>query len=158
MSHSLLCTHKLAPPLLARFQNGLMYRYIRGRVCTPEDLSQESVWRGVARRMAEYHAILPVVTTKSIPKQNGISSKKNGISSMTNPLIETTHPKASLAAINGITPGKVTPNVWTVIQKWIFALPIGNEAEQRRQAVLQQELGRTVEQLGSLPQSGIDGV
>src|SRR6516165_9452861 len=58
-SHKLLAERGLAPPLLARFNNGLLYKYIRGRVCSPEDLTREAVWRGVARRLAEWHAIVP---------------------------------------------------------------------------------------------------
>jgi hypothetical protein len=64
----------------------------------------------------------------------------------------------SLAAINAITPGKSTPNLWTVMQKWIFALPITNEAEKKRKDVLQKELERTVSELGDTPGLGKDGV
>ncbi|KAK0342608.1 hypothetical protein LTR57_022732 [Friedmanniomyces endolithicus] len=35
-AHSLLASVGLAPPLLAKFDNGIMYRFIRGSVCTPE--------------------------------------------------------------------------------------------------------------------------
>lgn len=64
----------------------------------------------------------------------------------------------SLAAINAITPEKSTPNLWTVMQKWIFALPTTNEAEKKRKDVLQKELERTVSELGDTPGLGKDGV
>jgi len=35
-AHSRLATLGFAPPLLATFDNGIMYRFIRGSVCTPE--------------------------------------------------------------------------------------------------------------------------
>ncbi len=35
-AHNLLANIGLAPPLLAKFDNGIMYRFIRGSVCTPE--------------------------------------------------------------------------------------------------------------------------
>lgn len=68
------------------------------------------------------------------------------------------NPLPSLAEINAITPDKPTPNIWTVMHKWIFALPTRTEAEKKRQAVLHQELIRTVEELGNAPGLGKDGV
>ncbi|KAF8451227.1 ethanolamine kinase 1 [Terfezia claveryi] len=59
-SHYILAQYKLAPPLLARFENGLIYRFTPGRTCDSVDLGKESVWRGVARKMGEWHAILPI--------------------------------------------------------------------------------------------------
>ena len=64
-THALLTRHKLAAPLLARFENGLLYRFAPGRVCKPKDLSEESVWRAVAARLGEWHALLP------LPEKNG---------------------------------------------------------------------------------------
>jgi hypothetical protein len=64
----------------------------------------------------------------------------------------------SLAKINAITPGKPTPNVWTIMQKWVFALPTTSEAEIQRKEVLQQELERTVSELGDTPGLGGNGV
>lgn len=141
ISHSLLSQRNLAPPLLARFQNGLLYRFIRGRVCTPDDLRHEDVWRGVARRLGEWHARLPVVFESG--DQRARSASKLNLSK---------------AAIKGITPGKGTPNLWTVMQKWILALPATTNAEMTRKNVLQKELERTVAELGNTPGLGKDGV
>ncbi|KAJ5135733.1 uncharacterized protein N7515_005011 [Penicillium bovifimosum] len=58
-SHALLASRGLAPPLLARFKNGLLYRFIRGRPCGHQDLVSPPIWRGVARRLAQWHAVLP---------------------------------------------------------------------------------------------------
>ncbi|MCJ1270634.1 hypothetical protein MMC22_010531 [Lobaria immixta] len=141
ISHSLLSQRNLAPPLLARFQNGLLYRFIRGRVCTPEDLTREDVWRGIARRLGQWHARLPIVFESGEP--NSLSACK---------------PTLSKAAINGITPGRGTPNLWTVMQKWILALPATTDAEMTRRNVLQKELQRTVAELGNTPGLGKDGL
>lgn len=65
---------------------------------------------------------------------------------------------ASLEEINAITPSKPTPNVWTVMQKWVFALPRTNDAETKRKEVLQNELERTVADLGDKPGLGDNGV
>lgn len=150
-SHSLLSQHDLAPPLLARFQNGLIYRFIRGRVCTSEDLTREPVWRGVARRLGQWHAALPILATEDTAVDQDAEPEV--------PLC-TSIPKSlpSLKTINSITPGKPSPNVWTIMQKWIFALPRESEAESKRKDILQQELERTVSELGDLPGLGGNGV
>lgn len=59
-SHSLLARKRLAPELLARFNNGLLYRYIEGTPCTPEDLRKPDIFVATARRMGEWHGVLPV--------------------------------------------------------------------------------------------------
>ncbi|KAL9593334.1 MAG: hypothetical protein Q9179_005943 [Wetmoreana sp. 5 TL-2023] len=151
-SHSLLCKHGLAPELLARFQNGLMYRFIRGRVCDSDDLTQERVWRGAARRIAEWHAVMPVIPASA-------SDAADGSDDPPTPLAQhPAHPKPSVEAINSITPSKVAPNVWTVIQKWIFALPTTNDVERQRRDNLQKELERTVADLIDVPSLGHDGL
>lgn len=58
---------------------------------------------------------------------------------------------ASLEAIEKLTPGKPIPNVWTVIQKWILALPTTTSAEKNRQSQLQKELEWLVKLLGDTP-------
>ncbi|KAL8689893.1 MAG: hypothetical protein Q9218_004542 [Villophora microphyllina] len=151
-SHSLLCKHGLAPELLARFQNGMIYRFIRGQVCTSNDLTRERVWRGVARRLAEWHALLPVNDVLS-------STAANETNGPPSPLVQQpSDARPSTEDINKITPDKLAPNVWTVIQKWIFALPAGSEVEKMRKETLQKELERTVAELADIPSLGNDGL
>ena len=128
-----------------------MYRFIRGCVCQPQDLREERVWRGVARRMGQWHAVLPVVTedVAAITTEDGEDDHFYRTASK---------PLPPLAEINAITPDKPTPNIWTVMHKWIYALPTGTEAEKKRQAVLHEELIRTVAELGDIPGLGKDGV
>ncbi|KAA8899117.1 kinase-like domain-containing protein [Sphaerosporella brunnea] len=64
-THCLLAQHGLASPVLARFQNGLFYRLEPGRPCEPADMGREAVWRGVARRLGEWHAVVPATVTGS---------------------------------------------------------------------------------------------
>ncbi|KAI4214466.1 MAG: hypothetical protein LQ351_002883 [Letrouitia transgressa] len=151
-SHRLLAKSNLAPPLLARFQNGLIYKYIRGQVCTPEDLAREPVWRGVARRLAEWHALLPIGSAENASATAGVGGAMTLLPSLSTPRVP------SQETINAITPGKIHPNVWTVMQKWILALPTTGNAETERQATLQKELERTVEDLANVPNLGNDGV
>ncbi len=51
--HAQLARIGLAAPLLARFQNGLLYRFIPGPICTAEDFINEAIWRAVAARLGE---------------------------------------------------------------------------------------------------------
>ena len=46
-THALPTQYKLAPPLLSRFEKGLLYRFAPGRVCNARDLGREPVWRAV---------------------------------------------------------------------------------------------------------------
>ncbi|KAK7714872.1 hypothetical protein SLS57_006943 [Botryosphaeria dothidea] len=143
-SHSLLARHKLAPPLLARFGNGLLYKFIEGSVCAPPDLRRPEVWRGVARRLGQWHATLPIsYLITEIPSDD----------SNTSPQDDRAHRrKASwLEAADNITPDKPSPNLWTVMQKWIHSLPHATDAEQKRKSTLQQELIWLVNRLGGTP-------
>ncbi|KAL8948398.1 MAG: hypothetical protein Q9222_005413 [Ikaeria aurantiellina] len=151
-SHSTLSKHGLAPELLARFQNGLIYKFIRGQVCEPSDLTHERIWRGVAGRIAEWHARLP---TLAAPVPDNVEPRDGALAPFDQQL---SHSRPSIAAINSITPLKEAPNVWTVIQKWIFALPTTNEVEVQRKDVLQTELKRTVADLADSPDLGNDGL
>lgn len=153
-SHLLLSKSNLAPPLLARFHNGLLYRFIRGQVCQPEDLGRDAVWRGVARRLAQWHAVLPVSSEKRTA-----AIVHEGDSPLSLPRSKSSvQDSKTLAAVNAITPGKATPNIWTVMQKWILALPNSTEAEAERNIALQKGLERTVKDLGDRPGLGTDGV
>ena len=150
-SHALLSEHNLAPQLLARFQNGLMYKFIRGRVCQPQDLRMEPVWKAVAHTLAQWHATLPIISEQATSTADHKTQ---------NDQISRSPPQSmpSLAKINAITPTKSSPNIWTVMQKWVFALPVRSDEEKRHQAQLQRELERTVAELSNLPGLGKDGV
>ena len=146
-SHALLAERDLAPPLLARFENGLLYKFIRGRPTKPEDLIQEPIWRGVARRLAEWHARLPV----SAVKTKGTIT--NGMQQV---------PTNGADGINGIRDCHIhsrqpTPNLWSVMQKWVVALPDSTEAQQSQKAQLQAELEKTFSELDTTEGPGSAG-
>ncbi|KAI9800766.1 MAG: hypothetical protein M1833_003183 [Piccolia ochrophora] len=156
-SHSLLSRHGLAPPLLARFQNGLLYRFIRGQACKSSDLTQEPIWRGVARRLGQWHAVLPVVGDGN---ESAVQEGDSGGMTLLAPRDADLSGKEEelQRKIRGITPQKPNPNIWTVTQKWILALPNKTEAEKTRQATLQKELERLVTELGDIPGLGEQGL
>ena len=130
-----------------------MYRFIQGRVCTSKDLTQEPIWRAVARRLGQWHATLPIISAgdgKAAVVQNGEVDEALSLKAVKS--------EASMDRIKAIYSGKIFPNVWTVLQKWILALPTSTEAELKRKSLLQAELERTVKDLGKVPGLGKDGV
>ena len=53
-----------------------------------------------------------------------------------------------------LTPGKPIPNIWTIMQKWILALPVSTTAQIDRRDQLQRELQWLVTRLGDTPGVG----
>lgn len=154
-NHELLEKFGLAPELLARFRNGMMYRYIRGRPTAPADLRTPPIYRAVARRLAQWHATVPCIHERqpqSQPLKNGVNGSGNGTGIND---CDNNHPHIS---IDDVAPGKPPPNVWTVMQKWILALPTKTDAQRTRQANLQKELTRLVAELSQRPGLGVNGV
>jgi ethanolamine kinase len=154
-NHELLMQYNLAPELLARFQNGMLYRFIRGAVTSPADLRREEIWRAVARRLGEWHAVVPC-----LPSSHGVLPHEVEGSTefrMPTPTSSRRDPALQMA-IENVAPGKPAPNVWTVMQKWIYVLPIGSEAEKLRQANLQKELTRLVAEFSNRPGLGVNSV
>jgi ethanolamine kinase len=153
-NHELLMRNGLAPELLARFENGMMYRFIQGAVTQPEDLRKPEIYRAVARRLAEWHAIVPCISART-----GHSRKNSRADGFVGSALDSNLGDAEFQlALDGVAPGKPPPNVWTVMQKWIFALPTDTEAQRARQAELQQELKRLVSELSHRPGLGANGL
>ncbi|RDW76561.1 putative ethanolamine kinase [Aspergillus mulundensis] len=151
-SHALLARFGLAPPLLARFKNGLLYRFIRGRPATHEDLVTESVWRGVARRLGQWHAVLPISAASPMPKSGKGTSLLDSVEVAADGLPVKTD---DLKVIQPRRPG---PSLWAVLQKWILALPTTTEAQKQRRRSLQTELERVVREFDNGEGLGEDGL
>ncbi|KAI1387075.1 ethanolamine kinase [Hypoxylon trugodes] len=141
-NHELLMNHGLAPELLARFDNGMIYRYIRGTATQPADLRIPAIYLAVARRLAQWHATVPCIY-ESRAQKNGTNGIVNGSHEIT---------------IENAAPGKPFPNVWSVMQKWIFALPTETETQRARQTLLQEELTKLIEELSQRPGLGDNGL
>lgn len=154
-NHELLMRHGLAPELLARFENGMMYRFIQGAVTQPEDLRKPAIYRAVARRLAQWHAVVPCIPGRTGHSRN--NSRADGVSDLAG-LNGNLDDVEFQQALDGVAPGKPPPNVWTVMQKWIFALPTKTEAQRARQAALQQELNNLISELSQRPSLGVNGV
>lgn len=154
-NHELLMQHSLAPTLLARFQNGMLYRFIKGAVTSPADLRRVDIWRAVAPRLAEWHAVVPCIPT---PRES-LAAEINGSEQlgMAAPTPSRNDP-ALQNAIDSVAPGKPAPNMWTVMQKWIYALPMETKIQKERQANLQKELTRLVAEFSNRPGLGKNSV
>lgn len=154
-NHELLMQYNLAPELLARFHNGMLYRFIPGSVTSPADLRRENIWRAVAARLAEWHAVVPCLPRTQQPLAAEIPDTEHFDRPSSTPIKKA---PALQSSVDQIAPGKLAPNMWTVMQKWIYALPTRSEAEKTRQADLQQELIRLVAEFGGRPGLGENGV
>ncbi|KAJ6788238.1 hypothetical protein PWT90_09774 [Aphanocladium album] len=140
-NHELLMKYHLAPDLLARFANGMLYRFVPGGVAQPKDLPDPVLSKAIARRLAQWHATVPCVPdTRNSTTSIDLTGTSN---------------KAKIA---NAAPGKPIPNLWSTIQKWILALPVGTEAERERQSKLQTELELVVKQLSQRPGFGQNGL
>jgi len=66
--------------------------------------------------------------------------------------------RSSTLDSGGLTPGKPYPNIWTVLQKWILALPARTEEEKEKQGLYMSELLYLVKELGETKGLGGNGV
>ncbi|KAI9372490.1 kinase-like domain-containing protein [Aspergillus egyptiacus] len=148
-SHALLARYGLAPPLLARFNNGLLYRFLRGRPATHQDLVTESVWRGVARRLGQWHAVLPISGAEVMATKGSLLDSVE-VSADGQPV------KAD--DLNVIQPRRPGPNIWSVLQRWILALPAATDAQRERRRGLQKELEWVVREFDHGQGLGEDGL
>ena len=144
-THASLSQRGLAAPLLARFENGLLYKYQPGRICTAEDLGKEGVWHAVAAHLGEWHARLP------LPMPKKYNSEKTGIERPNSNTPET-------AQARSIASRFPSPNIWSVLEQWVHALPARTEAEKTDKGVLQKELQRSFEELDHEHALGVSGV
>lgn len=156
-SHALLARRGLAPALLARFKNGLLYRFIQGQVATPNDLIQAPVWRGVARRLAQWHAVLPINDVGESPRvsQNGTTQSMEQSEDQSDTDPKRVHDIEGMDIIKSRHEG---PNMWRVLQQWILVLPTTTEKERLRRRDLQRELVRTAAEMDDGKGIGQEGV
>lgn len=73
-SHSLLSTNELAPQLYARFNNGLLYKFIEGQPCSPDDFQRPDIFPSIARVLGRWHAVLPTTAATSGSTDNNEKS------------------------------------------------------------------------------------
>lgn len=143
-NHELLMKYGLAPQLLARFANGMLYRFVPGEVAQPKDLADPEILTAVARHLAQWHSTVPCLSDAAIRGED----KGNGAA----------HLGGDRAKIANAAPGKPFPNVWTTMQKWIMALPTDTAPLRERRDLLQRELDDMVQRLSQRAGLGHNGV
>ncbi|KAG7421459.1 kinase-like domain-containing protein [Fusarium sp. MPI-SDFR-AT-0072] len=172
-NHELLMRYGLATQLLARFKNGMMYRYILGKPARAQDLREPLILSAIARRLAHWHATVPCLPdpnhsrddrhVNGEAKLNGLANGNTGTNGdsrtngNTNGIMNENN-KSRQEQIDNTAPGKAPPNMWTTMQKWIFALPTDTDAQRQRQALLQAELKEMVQKLSQRPGLGKNGL
>ncbi|KAF5529336.1 ethanolamine kinase [Fusarium mexicanum] len=172
-NHELLMRYGLATQLLARFKNGMMYRYILGKPARAQDLREPLILSAIARRLAHWHATVPCLPdpnhsrddkhVNGETKPNGLANGNTGTNGdsqtkgNTNGIMNEDN-KSRQEQIDNTAPGKAPPNMWTTMQKWIFALPTDTDAQRQRQALLQAELKEMVQKLSQRPGLGKNGL
>lgn len=67
--HKLLADRGLSSMPLCRFSNGHAYQFIPGSVCSEGDVSKTEIFRGVARELARWHALLQPVDLQGARKE-----------------------------------------------------------------------------------------
>lgn len=134
-AHTLLASRRLAPPLFARFNNGLLYRFTSGDVCTPQDIREPAIYRSVAQMLGSWHGALSI---------SAISDAKDLEAPGTNGADGTQAVKK-----------RPEPNLWSVMQSWIDALPRASQKERERIADIQSEYNHLAAKLADSP--GLDG-
>ncbi|KAF3922447.1 hypothetical protein AA313_de0206686 [Arthrobotrys entomopaga] len=158
--------HSLAPPLLARFNNGLIYRFVPGRVTSPADLSTPRVYTAVAKRLGQWHAQIDTTglmnaldamgPRRRISPDSGVPELIYDADSDDDILgLERSTENEGVAnngdATDGVTEKSVEPGeseLWLTLDKWIGALPENTEGEKEKKEGLRRELGWIEENAG----------
>lgn len=121
-THMHLHSMGLAPPLFARFGNGLVYSYMPGKAVNYQYLSDPQVSAAIARRIGEWHTKLNPETVESLIVSQ---SKARG-----EPTTQFSH------------------NVWELLEAWIDCMP-ANVVKAYSQDDLRKELAWIRENIGS---------
>ncbi|KAF3940291.1 hypothetical protein ABW19_dt0200176 [Dactylella cylindrospora] len=146
-NHFYLAQHSLAPPLLARFNNGLIYRFVPGRMTSPQDLTTPKVYTAVAKRLGQWHA---KVDTKGLMDALDAMGPRRRISpdSGVPELVYEGDPEDDIFGRepeeqadvdeNPIQPGET--ELWRTLDKWVEALPEKTEKGKTMKDTLRKEL------------------
>lgn len=106
-------SHGLAPPLYARFKNGLVYGFIPGRSVEYQELSDPLLMKGIARMLAQWHTVLDSSSIRMLMDEQSTTTSKESY------------------AVN---------DIWQLCEKWINNLPTDTPDQLSRRDVLADEL------------------
>lgn len=136
-THMHLHSKGLAPPLYARFGNGLVYSYMPGKAIDYKYLSDPEVSHAIAVRLAEWHAKLdPLAVEVLIARQKSEREEQLKIN------------KSDSSKSNKKESQDFSKNIWELLKSWIEIMP-ENVVKTYTREDLQKELKWICENIGS---------
>ncbi|KAK6201599.1 ethanolamine kinase [Scheffersomyces amazonensis] len=125
ISHLILNSLGLAPPIFSRFKNGLVYGYLSGRSLEPNELSNENLFPLIAQNLGNWHKKLDY---KLI--ENGVE-KLRTFSMNLKLQLKSSNGGSGSGSGSGIGSlknkkfkKKFISNVWELLEDWIDIVPI----------------------------------
>ncbi|KAG7664989.1 uncharacterized protein J8A68_001454 [[Candida] subhashii] len=113
VSHLMLNSIDLAPPVYARFKNGMIYGYLDGRSLQPQELTQQNIYPLIAQQLGNLHCRL---------KFELIDSAVSKIRSLKFTRSNSSTTKKS----NNSRKKKYISNVWELLDTWTDIIPTTN--------------------------------
>ncbi|KAF2151227.1 putative choline/ethanolamine kinase [Myriangium duriaei CBS 260.36] len=133
-AHSLLASQGLAPPLFARFANGLLYKFVPGNVCSPQDIPRPQIYRAVAEKLGQWHATLSIAVLSDLADLKDADADLSG--HVTSNCTKSDMP---------------IPNMWSITHSWIKALPAESDKQREQVRTIQSEFDFLKAKLARLP-------
>ncbi|RLV92500.1 Ethanolamine kinase 1 [Spathaspora sp. JA1] len=107
ISHLMLNSIGLAPPVYARFKNGLVYGYLSGRSLEPVELGQDWVYPLIGQQLGNLHRTLDYrLIDQGVQKIRTLRKRR----------------KSSIASSDGKK--RYIGNIWQLLEEWIDIVPI----------------------------------
>ncbi|CAX40669.1 choline kinase, putative [Candida dubliniensis CD36] len=127
ISHLILNSIGLAPPVFARFKNGLVYGYLDGRSLKPEEMSQNSLYPLIAQQLGNLHNKVDYkLIEQGIEKIRALKlgRRRRRSSSASITFKKKHHHNSSSSVSNSSAKKKFISNIWELLDDWINIVPI----------------------------------
>lgn len=120
VSHLVLNSLHLAPPVHARFANGLIYGFLEGRSLDPKELANPYLYPLIAQQLGNWHT---KVDCDNI--EDGIEKLRKYTARIKNQLLPTLRPVTPVNSKQKREKGlkKAILNIWDLIDDWILVVP-----------------------------------
>lgn len=114
ISHLILNSLNLAPPIYARFKNGVIYGFLPGKSLKPQQLKNPNIYPLVAQLLGTWHS--------------SIDSKliENGVEKLRDYTLSIKKKKFNKKLIKNLNKKKFINNFWELIEQWINIVPINS--------------------------------
>lgn len=121
ISHLVLNSLKLAPPIHARFANGLIYGFLPGRSLDPKELSNPYLYPLIAQQLGNWHNKVDCAYI-----EDGVENLRKYTASLKK-LYQLKNEGAQRAPKRELKTKKIISSIWDLIEDWILIVP-ANEA------------------------------